>query len=169
MVRLKTVSLPAGYGGLCCDAQKSHLHFEDLKQSCFELSGDNLECYVFYSIQHRPVRFRPARVARRGGVVDYAEVKGPIGPDELVFPAATLLQVSKVSTGHLLEAVETTAATCGLKERALSRNSTSQYVRLFYVSSRLLACHNRLEYFSAYFIPYYWHEKNRTGKRKIGP
>ncbi len=50
-------------------------------------------------------------------VVDYAEVKGPIDPDELVFPPAPLLQVSKASTLHLL--VETTAATHGLKERAL--------------------------------------------------
>ncbi len=57
-----------------------------------------------------------------GSVVDFPEVKGPFDTDELAFPPALPLYVSKASTGHLLEAVETTAATCRLKERALSRN-----------------------------------------------
>ncbi len=63
-----------------------------------------------------------------GSVVDYAEVKGPIDPDELVFPPAPPLYVSKASTGHLLEAVESTAVACGLKERALRGTSV---VRLY--------------------------------------
>ncbi len=41
-------------------------------------------------------------------------------PEKLVFPPAYLLEVCEASTRHLLEDLETTAATCGPKERALS-------------------------------------------------
>ncbi len=48
-------------------------------------------------------------------------MKGPIDLDELIFPPAPpLLGVSEASTRHRLEALETTAATGGPKERTLS-------------------------------------------------
>ncbi len=49
--------------------------------------------------------------------VDNTEMKGPIGPEVLVFPQPHLLEVSEASTRHLVEALEITAATCDPKEK----------------------------------------------------
>ncbi len=105
---------------LRCNARGSRLNPEGLKRGGFELSDDDAESSVLAAFQLIQSGWGQLGLPGWGSVVDNTVMKSPIDLEELIFLQPHLFEVSEASSRHRLEALETNAATCGPKERALS-------------------------------------------------
>ncbi len=74
--------------GLRCNARDSRLYPEGLKRGGFELSGDDAESSGLAAFQLVQSGWGRPGLLGWGSVVDNAEMKGPIDPEELFFPPA---------------------------------------------------------------------------------
>ncbi len=112
-----------GHGGLLlgldCYARSSRLHSEGLMMSCFEVFGDNPECYALSAFQLAQSGRGHSGLPGRGKEIDSSGEKGPIDLKELVFhpapPVGGMLDEYSASVGGF----KNCCGTCG-PARALS-------------------------------------------------